>query len=90
MVLMPTESDRARDRAGALPPDSGLAPWLGELRSLMAIGIPMGLTQLVQFSINTVDVLMNRRKPAAQFVKVTVTACVVFCSVRQLVPGSSR
>ena len=33
-------------------------PWRRELRQLLSIGVPMGLTQLVQFSIHTVDVLM--------------------------------
>ncbi|HSN81207.1 MAG TPA: MATE family efflux transporter [Polyangiales bacterium] len=32
--------------------------WRRELRELLSIGVPMGLTQLVQFSISTVDVLM--------------------------------
>ena len=32
--------------------------WRRELRQLLSIGVPMGLTQLVQFSIHTVDVLM--------------------------------
>jgi MATE family multidrug resistance protein len=33
-------------------------PWRRELRQLLSIGVPMGLTQLVQFSIHTVDVVM--------------------------------
>lgn len=37
------------------------SPWTRELKALLAIGLPMGLTQLVQFSINTVDVLMIGR-----------------------------
>lgn len=36
-------------------------PWRREFFALMAIGLPMGLTQLVQFSINTVDVVMIGR-----------------------------
>jgi len=39
----------------------GKAAWRREFFALMAIGLPMGLTQLVQFSINTVDVLMIGR-----------------------------
>jgi multidrug resistance protein, MATE family len=35
--------------------------WPRELKALLVIGFPMGLTQLVQFSINTVDVLMIGR-----------------------------
>jgi MATE family multidrug resistance protein len=34
------------------------SPVRRELRELLAIGVPMGLTQLVQFSISTVDVVM--------------------------------
>lgn len=33
-------------------------PWRRELKQLLSIGVPMGLTQLVQFSIHTVDVVM--------------------------------
>ena len=33
-------------------------PWRGELRALLVIGVPMALTQMVQFSINIVDVIM--------------------------------
>lgn len=36
-------------------------PWRREFIALMAIGLPMAMTQLVQFSINTVDVLMIGR-----------------------------
>lgn len=40
-------------------------PWRREFTALMAIGGPMALTQLVQFSINTVDVLMIGQLGAA-------------------------
>ena len=40
---------------------SGRAAWKREFIALMAIGVPMGLTQLVQFSINTIDLLMIGR-----------------------------
>ncbi len=43
------------------PPQSGRAAWKREFIALMAIGVPMGLTQLVQFSINTIDLLMIGR-----------------------------
>lgn len=33
-------------------------PWRTEFTALMAIGLPMALTQLIQFSINSVDVVM--------------------------------
>jgi len=36
-------------------------PWRREFFALMTIGLPMAATQLVQFSINTVDVLMIGR-----------------------------
>jgi len=36
-------------------------PWRIELDAMLKLGIPMALTQLVQFSINTVDVLMIGR-----------------------------
>ena len=37
------------------------SPWRREFFALMAIGLPMGMTQLIQFSINTIDVLMIGR-----------------------------
>lgn len=37
---------------------AGKAAWRREFLALMSIGLPMGATQLVQFSINTVDVVM--------------------------------
>lgn len=37
------------------------APWRAELKALLALGLPMALTQLVQMSIQTVDVLMIGR-----------------------------
>ncbi|MGE0408771.1 MAG: MATE family efflux transporter [Amphiplicatus sp.] len=37
------------------------ASWPQELKALLAIGVPMGLTQLVQFSVHTIDVLMVGR-----------------------------
>jgi MATE family multidrug resistance protein len=36
-------------------------PWRAELKALLALGLPMALTQLVQMSIQTVDVLMIGR-----------------------------
>jgi MATE family multidrug resistance protein len=45
-----------------LTPKKGrFGPWSRELKALLAIGVPMGLTQLVQFSTHTVDVLMIAR-----------------------------
>lgn len=37
------------------------APWRREFLALMTIGAPMAMTQLVQFSINSIDVLMIGR-----------------------------
>lgn len=37
------------------------APWRGELAALLALGLPMAATQLVQYSVMTVDVLMIGR-----------------------------
>ena len=42
-------------------PPAAHSPWRREFLALMTIGLPMGLTQLVQFSINTVDILMIGR-----------------------------
>ena len=39
----------------------GQSAWRREFIALMTIGLPMGLTQLIQYSINTVDVLMIGR-----------------------------
>ncbi|WDI32527.1 MATE family efflux transporter [Hyphococcus flavus] len=43
-----------------------MGPWRREFVALMTIGLPMGLTQLVQFSIHTIDVLMIGRLGAEQ------------------------
>lgn len=37
------------------------AAWRGELAALLALGLPMAATQLIQFSVMTVDVLMIGR-----------------------------
>ena len=42
-------------------PGARVTPWRREFFALMALGLPMAATQLVQFSINTVDVLMIGR-----------------------------
>ena len=42
-------------------PGARFAPWRREFLALMALGLPMAATQLVQFSINTIDVLMIGR-----------------------------
>ena len=45
----------------AAAPEEGKAAWRREFFALMTIGLPMGLTQLIQFSINTIDTLMIGR-----------------------------
>ncbi|MEO1241743.1 MAG: MATE family efflux transporter [Pseudomonadota bacterium] len=47
--------------AGAQTETTGKSAWRREFIALMTIGLPMGLTQLIQFSINTIDVLMIGR-----------------------------
>ncbi len=42
-------------------PGAKFAPWRREFFALMGLGLPMAATQLVQFSINTIDVLMIGR-----------------------------
>ncbi len=42
-------------------PGARFAPWRREFLALMALGLPMAATQLVQFSIQTIDVLMIGR-----------------------------
>lgn len=37
---------------------AGRASWSREFRALIAIGAPMAATQLIQFSVNTIDVVM--------------------------------
>ena len=49
----------AGEAGGGAVPSSGA--WRTEARALIGLGAPMALTQLVQFSINTVDVLMIGR-----------------------------
>ena len=49
---MPYSSLQDKDR---------FAPWAIEAKALLKLGIPMGLTQLVQFFIYTIDVLMIGR-----------------------------
>lgn len=42
-------------------PGANFAPWRREFLALMALGLPMAATQLVQFSIHSIDVLMIGR-----------------------------
>jgi MATE family multidrug resistance protein len=59
--MLETVKIKERTTGGAETQTPGGSPWSRELKALLAIGVPMGLTQLVQFSINTVDVLMIGR-----------------------------
>lgn len=54
---MTTAPTPAPEKGAAAP----YTAWRREFIALAAIGAPMGLTQLVQFSINTIDVLMIGR-----------------------------
>lgn len=47
-------------------PGETARPWRREFIALMSLGLPMAATQLVQFSINTVDILMIGRLGADQ------------------------
>lgn len=47
--------------ASNLTPTGAAPAWRREFIALMSIGLPMGFTQLVQFSISTIDVLMIGR-----------------------------
>ncbi len=49
------EFDEVQQTATSQP---GGITWKNEIISLLILGVPMGLTQFVQFSINTIDVLM--------------------------------
>jgi MATE family multidrug resistance protein len=62
------------------------SPWSRELKALLAIGVPMGLTQLVQFSINTIDVLMIGRLGAVQLAA-SALGLVIFYSMFLLCLG---
>lgn len=57
---------------------AGRAAWARELRALLAIGLPMGLTQLVQFSVNTVDVLMIGRLGPAPLAASSLGLVIVY------------
>lgn len=43
------------------PKHAGEGPWAAEARRLLMLGAPMALTQLVQFSVHTIDVVMIGR-----------------------------
>jgi len=55
-------------------------PWRAEARAMLGLGIPMALTQLVQFSIQTIDVLMIGRLGAEPLGSASL-GLVVFFSV---------
>lgn len=58
MTVTPKPAPQSDAAAGRI---KGRAAWKREFIALMAIGVPMGLTQLVQFSINTIDLFMIGR-----------------------------
>lgn len=59
-------------------PGARMGPWRREFLALMTIGLPMGLTQLVQFSINTIDVLMIGRLGAEQLAAASLGLIMFF------------
>ena len=59
-VILDTEIDKAPQDVGkrkAVMPEK----WPGEVKALLWLGIPMALTQLAQFAIYTIDVIMIGR-----------------------------
>ena len=54
------------------------AAWRREFLALAAIGAPMGLTQLVQFSINTIDVLMIGRLGAEPLAAAALGLVIIY------------
>ncbi len=58
-------------------PVSTRPAWRDELGALLALGVPMALTQLVQFSVHTIDVLMIGRL-GAEALAASALGLVVF------------
>ncbi len=56
-----TSEAELKSAENALRMRADARPWRAELKAFIALGWPMAMTQLVQFSINTVDVLMIGR-----------------------------
>lgn len=56
-----TDTSNGAEESAAAAALSGKAAWRREFIALMTIGVPMGLTQLIQFSVNTIDILMVGR-----------------------------
>ncbi|PHS41499.1 MAG: MATE family efflux transporter [Robiginitomaculum sp.] len=52
--------------------------WPGELKALLALGIPMALTQLAQFSIYTIDILMIGRLGPTELAAAALGTVVYF------------
>jgi len=59
-------------------PQQGLTPWKTELKAMLSLGIPMAATQLVQFSIYTIDVLMIARLSPAHLAGSSVGLVIFF------------
>ncbi len=58
--------------------ETASSPWRHELGALLRLGIPMGLTQLVQFSINTVDVMMIGRLGAEPLAAASISMVLFY------------
>lgn len=52
--------------------------WRGEMAALLALGVPMALTQIVQFSIYTVDVVMIGRLSPEDLAAAAVGSVIYF------------
>lgn len=52
--------------------------WSGEMRSLLRLGVPMALTQLVQFSIYFVDAVMIGRLSPVDIAAVGIGSIIIF------------
>lgn len=52
--------------------------WQGEMKALLTLGLPMALTQLVQFSIFTIDVLMIARLGAEDLAAAALGGVIFF------------
>lgn len=52
--------------------------WMGEMRALMRLGVPMALTQLVQFSIYFIDAVMIGRLSPVDIAAVGIGSVIIF------------
>lgn len=67
-------ADTANDAATA-----PARPWRAEAAALFALGAPMGLTQIAQFSVQTVDAVMIGRLGPEQLAAAALGIVIFFC-----------